>query len=304
MNKKCSVIVIVGPTASGKSDLGVMLAKKFQGEIVSADSRQIYRDLDIGTAKVKGIWKKGVYIHNGIFHYCIDIVSPKKTYTASEFKTCARDAITKITSHGNLPIIVGGTAFWIDTLIYDLDLPEVAPNPALRKQLEKKSVAQLLTMLNKLDVLRAAAIEQKNPRRLVRAIEIASALGAIPSISKKNPYRALWIGIAPDQKILKQRIARRSRQIVHSGLIAETEKLLSKGVSKKRIYELGFEYVAALHVIERKNAGSDLSEELTRQTMKYAVRQMRWFKRNKDIHWVRTPTQAERLVKNYLRSSR
>jgi len=296
---KISVIVIVGPTASGKSDLGVQIAKKYNGEIISADSRQVYKDLNIGSAKVKGKWKKGIFVHEGISHFCIDMISPKRIYTASEFKKSAKDAIADISSRGKLSIIVGGTAFWVDTLVYDLDLPEVSPDWELRKELEKKSVDELLKILIPLDPERAASIEQKNPRRLIRAIEIAKALGSVPHISKRNPYRALWIGIFPGEKILQRRMAIRSSAMIKANLIQETKKLLSKGVSKKRIREFGFEYGNALDVIEKNIAPRDLADKLTRDTSKYAVRQMRWFRCNQDIHWIKTLRQAEALVKKF-----
>ncbi len=303
MNGKISVIVIVGPTASGKSDLGVRIAKKFNGEIISADSRQVYKDLNIGSAKVKGKWKKGVFMCEGVPHFCIDMISPKRMYTAAEFKESAKDAILDIASRGKTPIVVGGTAFWVDTLMYDLDLPEVSPDRVLRKELERKSVDELLAMLNKLDSRRAARIEQKNPRRLIRAIEIANALGSVPPLSKRNPYRTLWIGIMPSEKILQYRIALRCRVMIKAGLIRETKKLLLKGVSKKRMREFGFEYGDALDVIEKNVAGRDLPSKLTRDTSKYAVRQMRWFKRNHDITWISRADKETDLVKAFLLNS-
>ncbi len=302
MSGKISVIVIVGTTASGKSDLGMRIAKKFNGEIISADSRQVYKDLNIGSAKVKGKWKKGVFMFEGVPHFCIDTISPKRIYTAAEFKESAKDAILDIASRGKTPIVVGGTAFWVDTLMYDFDLPEVSPDPALRKELKKKSVGELFLMLNKLDPGRAARIEQKNPRRLIRAIEIAKALGKVPPLSKRNPYRALWIGIVPSEKILQRRIALRSGAMIKAGLMRETKKLLLKGVSKKRMREFGFEYGDALDVIEKNVAERDLPSKLARDTSKYAVRQMRWFKRNRDITWISRADKAGPFVRSFLRA--
>ena len=299
MNKKISLIVIIGPTASGKTDLALRLAKKFNGEIISADSRQIYKDLTIGTAKVNGAWKKNIFVSQKIRHFCIDLVSPKKIFTAADFKICADRAIADISARKKLPFVVGGTAFWIDTLVYNLNLPHVPPNHALRKKLEKESVERLFAILKKIDSRRAALIEQKNPRRLIRAIEIAMAIGKTPMIIKKNPYHALWIGIAPHTNKLHISIAARSDLMIRRGLLRETKKLLLQGVSKKRIHELGFEYAAALGVIEKKIPPKDLSRILTRQTMKYAIRQMRWFKRNRNIHWIQTAREAERLIQAF-----
>jgi len=297
---KISVVVIVGPTASGKSDLGVQIAKKYNGEIISADSRQIYKYLNIGSAKVKGTWKKGIFMFEGVPHFCIDEISPKKIYTASEFKKSAQKAIKDISSRGKLPVVVGGTAFWVDALMYDLDLPEVSPNWALRKICEKKRADELLKMLAKLDPIRAAHIEQKNPRRLIRAIEIAKVLGMVPPIKKSNPYRALWIGIKPSDETLHSRIAKRSSAMIKAGLMRETKKLLLKGVSRKRIREFGFEYADALDIIEKRIKPQDLAGKLTQDTSKYAVRQMRWFKRNSDITWITTARQAQTLMNRFI----
>ena len=302
MNKKISLIVIIGPTASGKSEFAIHLAKKFNGEIISADSRQCYRNLTIGTAKVNGKWKKGFFLYKGIPHFCIDSVSPKRMYTAAIFKKDAQSAIKAITARRHVPIIAGGTAFWINALVYDIDFPHVSPNQALRKKLEKKSCAQLLACLKKMDPRRAAYIEQKNPRRLIRAIEIAKTFGSVPPMTAHNPYCALWIGISRTDSMLRRSIAARSKQMVKQGLIEETKKLLAAGIAKKRIHEFGFEYIAALDVIEKKLAKSQLVETLTQKTVSYAKRQMRWFSHNSDIQWVSSLTQAEQFVRMFLRA--
>lgn len=300
MNKKISLIVIVGTTASGKSELAIRMAKKFNGEIISADSRQCYRDLNIGAAKVKGKWKNGIFLYKGVPHFCVDIIPPKHVYSVATFKKDAEHAITAITAHRKTPIITGGTGFWIDTLVYDINLPRVPPNQALRRQLEKKSAAQLFMMLKKIDPRRATGIEQKNPRRLVRAIEITKSLGHVPALVKKYPYHVLWIGILRDNAALNRLITARTRRMVRNGLVEETKKLLARRVSKKRIHEFGFEYIAALDVIENRLKPDQLVNTLTQQTIKYAHRQMRWFRRNNNITWITNATQAERYIKKFL----
>src|SRR3989344_3066503 len=165
---KLKIVVIVGPTASGKSELADALARRFGGEIISADSRQVYKGLNIGTGKVPGKWrlinlpdskrslaiwqipKAKVFMYKGVPHHCIDFVPPRKVFNAADFKKCAENAIKDITARGRTPILAGGTGFYIDTVVYDMALPEVLPNRKLRKMLEQKGPALLFAMLKKL----------------------------------------------------------------------------------------------------------------------------------------------------------
>src|SRR3989344_4057410 len=163
------IVVVVGPNASGKSEFAVRLAKKINGEIISADSRQVYKGLDIGSGKIT---KKEM---GGVPHHCLSVANPKKIFTALNFKKCAQKAIAAIYHSGKTPIIVGGTGFYIDAALGRIKLGGVPPNLKLRKKLANKSPAELLKMLKKLDPARAKTIEQKNPRRLIRAIEILKA---------------------------------------------------------------------------------------------------------------------------------
>ncbi|MBL8031411.1 MAG: hypothetical protein JNK33_03755, partial [Candidatus Doudnabacteria bacterium] len=223
MTKHPKIIVVIGPTGSGKSEFAVKLAKKMNGEIISADSRQVYKGLDIGTGKVQGQWKKmrsqkvkvktatsnsknsklakqnSVYVYKGIPHYCIDYVSPKKQYTVTNFKHDAELAIEDIVRRGNTPIICGGTGQYVDALLLDQSIPEVPPNPRLRAQLEKKTTAQLFSMLQKKDPARAKTIDPYNPRRLIRALEIITATGKpVPRPAKKgNPFAAKGLPFVP-----------------------------------------------------------------------------------------------------------
>lgn len=300
---KSKIIVIVGPTASGKSELAVKIAKKIDGEIISADSRQVYRGLDIGTAKVPRDRPNGSYTYRGVPHHCIDFVSPKKVFTAAEFKKCAQAAIADITQRGKTPILVGGTGFWVDAVVYDLRIPEVPPNPKLRRKLSKKSVEELFKILQKLDPRRAKTIEQKNPRRLIRAIEIAGKLGRVPPLKRSNvsTFKRLnsifWLGLNPPQEALRKNIEKRAQKMVKRGLVEETKKLLRQGVSKKRIREFGFEYRAALDYIENRISKAELYERIVRGTLEYARKQMRWFRRNPEIHWKQDRNILVTLVK-------
>src|SRR3990167_3851819 len=175
------IIVILGPTASGKSALAVKLAKKFNGEVISADSRQVYKGLNIGTGKIT---RKEM---GGVPHYCLDVVSPKKIFTVADFKKCAEKAIEKIFAKNKTPIIVGGTGLYIQAVVDNITLPEVKPNWKLRKELEKKTTEEMFKMLKKLDPERAKTIDAKNPRRLIRAIKTAEALGKAPNLEVDPP---------------------------------------------------------------------------------------------------------------------
>lgn len=311
-SEKPKLLVIVGPTASGKSELAVRLAKKLNGEIISADSRQIYRGLNIGTAKVAGQWRKPhfggstskTFIYKTIPHHCIDFVSPKKTFSAAEYKQCAKEAIRDIRAAGKLPILVGGAGFWIDAVVHDFALPDAPPNQKLRNQLGRKSPAELLALLTRLDPKRGQTIEQKNPRRLIRAIELARALGEVPPLKKRSPYQTLWIGIQPDAEVLARRIRTRSRAMARRGLAREVKNLLEKKISKKRIREFGFEYRLGLEAREGRISKREFAERLTRETLRYARRQMRWWKKNRAIRWVKHAPEALILIPYVLRQNK
>lgn len=201
------ILVILGPTASGKSDLAVQLAKQLNGEVVSADSRQVYKKLNIGTGKIT---KKEM---RGVPHHLLDVVHFNRKFSAADYKKHGEKAIEKILKKGKLPIICGGTGLYIDTLLGAVSLPEVAPDLKLRKTLETKSTEELFTLLKKLDPKRAETIDAHNPRRLVRAIEIATAIGSVPalsSITSTTPkYNVFKLGIKTEPDILKERINKR-----------------------------------------------------------------------------------------------
>jgi tRNA dimethylallyltransferase len=285
MRQRQKLIVIVGPTASGKSEFAVKIAQRYNGEIISADSRQVYRGLDIGTAKVPGTWKAGVFVYKKIPHHCIDFISPQKIYSVAKYQQCANAAIQRIAHRGKIPILVGGTGLWIDAVVYDWHFPHVPPNRKLRVRLERKTTPQLLAMLTKLDPNRAATIEQKNPRRLIRAIEIATALGSVPALQKDPLYDTLIFGLNPTPVILERRITDRAQKMIRAGFIAEIKKLRASRITKKRIREFGFEYRAGLDYVEGGSTIKVLGERIIYDTRAYAHRQMTWFGRNPDITW-------------------
>lgn len=291
---KQKLIVIVGPTASGKSELAVQLAKKFNGEIISADSRQVYRGLDIGTGKIT------TKEMQEIPHHLLDIANPKENFNVAHFKKQAEKAIRAITERRKIPILVGGTGFWIDAVVYDVVFPQVPPNPLLRRKLEKKTTQELLKMLKRLDQKRATTIDPQNPRRLIRAIEIARAIGKIPSIIKKSPYQALWIGIDPGPEALRKKIKTRLAARIKNGMISEARHLHKQGLSWKRFDELGLEYRSLARFLQKKITRQQFFKELYTAITHYAKRQRTWFKRNRSIHWITAVQTAENLTKKFL----
>ncbi len=284
------LIVILGPTASGKSDLAVSLAKKFNGEVISADSRQVYKGLNIGTGKIT---KKEM---RGVKHHLLDVASPKKRFTVSDFVHSTNQAIAKIVESKKIPIVCGGTGFYIDALLGDKQIPEVPPNEKLRKELEKRSAEELFEILQKLDPERARTIEKQNPRRLVRAIEICKELGRVPKFEARNPkYETLKIGVKVGEKELKIRINKRIQKWFRQGLLKEVQNLHKKGLSWKRMGEIGLEYkiVAGFlksHPKEKVSKAAfdtlQLKKEMSEKTWAYAKRQMTWFKRDKNTIWL------------------
>lgn len=299
---KLPLIAVIGPTASGKSELAVALAKQHNGEIVSADSRQVYRGLDIGTGKVKGHWKGKTFFYKSIPHHCIDKVSPKTQYSAADFVRIAKKAVADIHKHGKIPIIAGGTGFWIDALVWGMPLPDVPPNKPLRRKLEKKKPEELFSLLKKLDPARAENIDPHNPRRLIRAIEIAETLGKSPRVRKKNMYRTLWIGIAPDTETLKLKIKKRLVARLRRGMIQEAKVLRKQGISWKRLYALGLEYRFLADLLQKKISKKEMREQMERAIWQYAKRQLTWFKRNKEVRWIKGKNEAMTLADAFLRS--
>ncbi|HWB34007.1 MAG TPA: tRNA (adenosine(37)-N6)-dimethylallyltransferase MiaA [Candidatus Paceibacterota bacterium] len=294
---KPKVIAIVGPTASGKSSLGIYLAQKLNGEVISADSRQVYRGLDIGTGKVTTKEMRGIP------HHLLSVASPKKQFTVDQFVKLGSKAIESISKQGRMPIIVGGTGLYIDMLLGRMSYPEIPPNPTLRKQLERKSVEQLFLMLRKLDPRRAKTIDAKNPRRLVRAIEIAtlrnkksSARGSVA----RQQYTVLWLGINPSDAVLKKNINARLLARLKAGMVAEARRLHAQGLSYKRMRELGLEYRFLADLLEKKLDTKEFETGLERAIWQYAKRQRTWFKRNQNIRWIRNKVEALRLAKKFL----
>lgn len=291
MKTKSKIIVIVGPTAVGKSDLAVAIAKKINGEIISADSRQVYRGLDIGSGKIS---KKEMC---GIQHHLLDVYSPKRVFTASKFKTKANQAIEKILKKGKVPIIVGGTGFYIQTIVENISLPKIKPNKDLRKKLNSKSSGELFATLKKMDPTRAKNIDPHNKMRLIRSIELALALGRTPPLKKeKSKYNFIQIGLTARKEVLKNNIQKRLSKRFKQGLVAEVKNLHQDGVSWARLHNLGLEYRWVSLFLQKQIPKSEMIEKLSMEINKYAKRQMTWFKRDEQTNWFTEPQTALEFV--------
>ena len=300
-NQKPKMIVILGPTASGKSGLGIFLARKFKGEIISADSRQVYRGMNIGTGKVSRKEQRAVK------HYLLDVINPKKVFTVSNFKKLGEKSIKNILSKNRIPFIVGGTGFYIDALVKDFGLPEVPPDKKLRLKLEKITAENLYKELKRLDPHRAKAIDSKNKRRLIRTLEIIKNTGKpVPKLVSSIKYQVLWLGLKPKnlEKMIKLRLDKRLKQ----GMVKEVKNLLRSGVSRKRLYDLGLEYRWISEYLSDKASYTEMKKGLLRDIVKYSKRQMTWFKKNKEIHWlapskvegIKNQREAEILIRKFI----
>jgi tRNA dimethylallyltransferase len=282
MTTERRLISIIGPTATGKSDLAVFLAEQFSGEVISADSRQVFKGLDIGSGKIT---KEDMH---GIPHHLLDVEDVRNEFTVSHFAAAARDAIEDIQSRGKIPILCGGSGFWVDTVTRGLVIPEVPPNDDLRASLHTKSNEELYRLLLEKDPVRAATIDRHNPLRLVRALEIASALGPVPDKTYiAPPYPVLTIGITAPKEGIDARIAKRLDARIQEGMIAEVKKLLDDGVPAKRLFALGLEYRHVSMYLEGKyETEKEMRDALLMDIIHFAKRQMTWFKRHADIKWI------------------
>lgn len=296
MKKK--VVVVVGSTAVGKSDIAVAIAEACSGEVVSADSRQVYTGLDIGTGKITQNEMRGIP------HHLLDVADPKETFTASDFAHVGRLAIDDIIKRDKLPIIAGGTGFYIDALLGVVSLPEVSENTAMRKELSSLSNEMLYEKLVVLDPIRAGTIDAKNKVRLIRAIEIATSLGSVPPLKKQELFDVLYVGISLPLEILNQKIKKRLEARVESGMIEEVKNLHQNGLSYERMESLGLEYRYIARFLKKELPYEEMIIELEKEIVKYAKRQKTWFKKNKNIQWFEPSetnkilTEVQRFLKN------
>jgi tRNA dimethylallyltransferase len=296
------LIVVLGPTASGKSGLGIALARRFHGEIVSADSRQVYRGLDIGTAKVTPQEQALVP------HHLLDIADVRDTFTVSQFQKQAIAAIHDILARGRQPLLVGGSPHYIQAVVDNLAIPAIAPQPALRAALETRPLHELLAQLEQIDPQSYAIIDRNNPRRVIRAIEVTLASGKPFSEQRKMSeplFASLLLGISWPRDILYRRIDSRVDLRMRQGMVDEVRQLLAQGVSLERLDALGLEY----RYISRFLRGEFPSEQAMVERLKFAIhdftrRQLTWFRNDPRIIWLEGDDEAAaaRLVEQFLTS--
>lgn len=286
---KPKVIVICGPTASGKTALSIELAKKINGEIVSSDSMQIYKYMDIGTAKPTQEEMQGIQ------HYLLDFVEPNQRYSVAEFKKDAENAIEQILAKGKVPIIVGGTGLYVDSLIYGIEYQDIKLDENYRAELEKKVEKEGLETLyieaQKIDPQAVEKISENDKKRILRILEIYHATGKNKTQqeikSRKNgvKYDYKVFAINMDREKLYERINKRVDIMIEQGLIEEVENLLKKYNEFPTAMQ-GLGYKEVVEYLENKISKEEMIEKIKRETRRYAKRQLTWFRKNKQTIWI------------------
>ena len=291
--EKKPLLILTGPTAVGKTALSIQLAKAVGGEIVSADSMQVYRHMDIGSAKVT---EKEM---EGIPHYLIDVLDPQDDFNVATFQTLARQAMDEIYSHGNIPIITGGTGFYIQALLYDIDFKENNEKNPIRKELEQlakelgdKAPGTLHEKLSHIDPKAARQIHANNIKRVIRAIEYFEQTGEKISEhneemhQKESPYNFLYYVLTRDRKTLYERIDKRVDIMIANGLVKEIEKLKAMGCHRGQTSMQGLGYKEILDYLDGSCTLDEAVYILKRDTRHFAKRQLTWFRRERDVRWL------------------
>lgn len=297
------LIVILGPTASGKTNLAIKLAKEFNGEIVSADSRQVYREMNIGTDKIAPDKKSSpIMTVNGVPHYLINVVNPNDEFNLAKYKQLAIKKIKDIQKRGKIPFLVGGTGLYIQTVVDNLQIPKTKPNKKERNKLEKMTNQELFKRFKKLDPIGAVSIDANNKRRLVRALEVCLITKKPFSQQKRKGkplFNVLQIGIKPDKEKLEKKINQRADKMLKVGLIEEIKKLIKKyGYGLISMDSIGYQEI--IPYLQKKITLEQAKELIKIHTRQYAKRQITWFKRDKRIKWIENHSQAKKLIGNFL----
>jgi len=287
------IIAIVGPTASGKTALAIALAKRLRGEVISVDSRQIYRRMDIGTGKNKTYPQ-----------FLIDTTPPNRVFSVRQYKKLAEKKIREIIKRGHLPILVGGTGLYLKAIVENLKMPAVKPDKKLRENLGKLTTGELEEKLKSLDPA-AAKTAAQNKRRLIRALEVILKTGDPFSSQRKKGkplFNALQIGIKVPRQELDERINKRVDEQIKRGLVKEVKNLIKKYGDNAYALQNTIAYRELLPYLRGETTLEKSIEEIKRNSRRYARRQITWFKRQANVHWIDSPRQAEKLVNKFLNS--
>lgn len=305
------LIAIIGPTASGKSKLALRLAKQFHGVVLSADSQQLYRGAKIGTNQPAGKWqvksgKKKVFTVQGVPHFFIDTLSPRKQFSAAEFQKQAYSLLKRFhpvpSTLSPLPFLVGGTPLYISAVVEGYRFPDGKPKVGLRKKLEQKTLPTLLAELKQRDPQTHQHVDRKNKRRVVRALEYVLSTGQSFAAAQTRQARpnTLILGLSPSKAKLRQDITRRARAMLKRGLVRETQTLLRRYPKSPLLQSLG--YRECVSFLMGKLTQNELESAIAAHTWQYARRQLRWFKRLPNVRWVKNAQDAERAVRQFLRT--
>lgn len=268
-------MVVCGPTATGKSDYAVDLALKYNGEVVSADSRQVYRGMNLGSGKITQKEMRGVP------HHLLDVVDCNNIYSVAQYKNDAENAIIDIVARKKTPIICGGTGYYIDALLYNKSFSNVPPNQHLRKELSKKPLSELQNILQASDPVRFKSIDIYNKVRLIRAIEIIESIGKVPKTKRRlrKDWHIQIEYIDKDDEVLKKRIAKRVHVRLDDGMVEEVKRLHAKGVTYERLEQFGLEYKYIALYLQEKITYEEMINQLIIAIGQYAKRQRTWFKK-------------------------
>lgn len=290
MRQKKPFIVLTGPTAVGKTELSIALAKAIGGEIISADSMQVYKYMDIGSAKIKGDQMQGVP------HYLIDILEPTEEFDVVKFSRLAQEAIEIIYSHGHIPILVGGTGFYIQAVLYDIDFTENEGDNAYRRQLEQFAAREgkeaIHELLRQTDARAADAIHPNNVKRVIRALEFHEKTGMLISEhnetehQKESPYNFRYFVLNDSRDRIYANIDKRVDLMIELGLVDEVKKLKEMGCKKDSVAMQGLGYKEILAYLEGENTLEEAVYTIKRDTRHFAKRQLTWFRREKEVLWV------------------
>ena len=303
------IVCIVGPTSSGKTTLGLRLAKEYNGEVVNADARQCYSDFDIGTGKPEGargtFEGRRAFLVEGVPHYLMDFLKPTITLSVAEWREMALTAVKGIASRKHLPLVVGGTGLYVQALIDNFSFPKVEPQPHLRKAFESKPLTELVALLLKLDPAAAEVVDLKNPRRVIRALEVVTFTGKSFTSQKtkgKPIVDAFQVGIKWPRDVLYHRIDQEVEDMIERGWIDEIRENVRKKIPLDAPAMTSIGYRELLGYIKGEKTLDAAIAACKQAVRNYAKRQETWFKRDQRIHWASSQDEAAEMVEGWLRS--